>query len=1011
MSETSLETWWQDEEVDATPPIQVLHYVTAVVVSKNGAEWLPRTLQSMKRQSRNIDQFIAADVASVDESVALFEKASPSFIAHLPEGATQSDALNAALSQVETAEKFVHWVWILHDDSAPSARALEELLKAANEFPKAAVIGCKVIDWDDENHVLDVGSSITAIGTRYSELEHGELDQGQHDTTRTIHSVSHAGMLVRLEVWQQLGGFSSELPHFRNDTEFCWRVWESGSEVVVAPRAEIAHLAATVRDVRKNAAKGSVHFLDRKAGLALLFSRTNLRWLWLRVLLVILAGATRSLGYVVIQDVRAARDEVRATLSGILNRSRIRSLRNSSGTVSLPHGIRPSVSEQFTHSVSEAFNGVIMWWNKLLEVLFPKRLHISDVGFLQAIGAILLRPGSVLALISISIGLFITRAAFVGEQLVSSYTDVVYDNRDALLAEYLSNWHAIGFGSEIPSNPLLIVLWFLSSITFMQPDTFVLTLCVLGPWLSGLSLHLALRNVISNSQTRVWLAALYGLSPMVISAAANGNIAVLLFAILFPAFTRALIKAPHSWRFVAVASLLFAVLISLLPILWLLVLLVIVALSPQAFRIHSPKWLSVFTLPLLLTLPWSLWTLLRPDRWFWEFGSDSLEVASAWSALIYTGSGVFVSLLFVVLIVLSLLSLLDSRNNIQSIRGWKVISLTLGVSLIGQAVATLTVDPTYFSSLEIPALLIFAALLYCIASTAMSLRVQLSRSNFGWKQVGVAVSALALALIPLSSVVTNGLIDDLSYGLRRQPTISKDTLQGFAPDERLRTLYLNTQPNGELQAQILDGRPLSIGDKAMVSREEVPQLQSKVAQWLSGYAATETNPLVELGIGYIALPARDSAISSVSSKGNLERLLTSRNQGLLNVWRVSDVESRASIIESDGSVTLLKSVSKAPEPPEVHGVILPSDGARKLVLSDRRTENWYATLNGEVLKQNETEDLSWTIGPNKSGEILILYSDGTRTAWLLLSGITLVVLLLMIAPRRKNSYRDEWLEE
>lgn len=1011
MSETSLETWWQDEEVDATPPIQVLHYVTAVVVSRNGAEWLPRTLQSLQRQSRNIDQSIAADVASSDDSVSLFEKASPSFIAHLPEGATQSEALNAALSQVETAEKFVHWVWILHDDSSPSSRALEELLTAANEFPKAAVIGCKVIDWEDENHVLDVGSSITAIGTRYSELEHGELDQGQHDTTRTIHAVSHAGMLVRLDVWQQSGGFSSELPHFRNDTEFCWRVWESGSEVVIAPRAEIAHLAATVRDVRKNSIKGSVHFLDRKAGLSLLFSRTNRRWLWLRVLLVILAGATRSIGYIVLQDVRAARDEVRATISAILNRTRIRNLRTASGTVSLPPGIRPSVSEQFTHSLSEAFNGVLMWWNQLLEVLFPKRLHISDVGFLQAIGAILLRPGSVLALVSISIGLFITRAAFVGEQLVSSYTGVVYDNRELLLGEYLTNWHAIGFGSEIPANPLMVVVWFLSLITFTQPDSFVLMLCVLGPWLSGLSLHLALRSVISNSQTRVWLAALYGLSPMVISGAANGNIAVVLCAILLPAFARSLIKVPHSWRFVAVASLLFSVLLSLLPILWLLALLLVAALSPQTLRTRWQKWLSVFILPLLLTLPWSLWVFLHPDRWFSEFGSDSAEVANAWSALIYTGSGIFVSLLFVVLIVLSLLSLLDSRNNIQSIRGWKVIALTLGVLLIGQAIATLTVDATYFSSLEISALLIFAALIYCIASTSMSLRVQLSRSNFGWKQVGVAISAVALTMIPVSSVMTNGLFDDLSDGLRRQPTISKDTLQGFAPDERLRTLYLETQPNGELQAQILDGRPLSIGDKALVTRDESPQLQAKVAQWLSGYAATETNPLVELGIGYIALPAKDSAISSVSSKGNLQRLLTSRNQGLLNVWRVSDVQSRASIIESDGSAILLKTVSQAPEPPEVRGVILPSDGARRLVIADRRTENWYATLNGEVLVQNDTQDLSWTIGPNKSGEILILYSDGTRTAWLLISGISLLVLLLMIAPRRKNSYRDEWLEE
>jgi hypothetical protein len=218
-------------------------------------------------------------------------------------------------------------------------------------------------------------------------------------------------------------------------------------------------------------------------------------------------------------------------------------------------------------------------------------------------------------------------------------------------------------------------------------------------------------------------------------------------------------------------------------------------------------------------------------------------------------------------------------------------------------------------------------------------------------------------------------------------------------------------PNGELQAQILDGRPMSLGDHSLVQNDDAGTIQASVALWLSGYAATEVNPLIELGIGYVALPAKDSAISSVSSKGNLQRLLTSRNEGLLNVWRVSDVESRAWVVESNGEKTLLKTVSSAPFTPEVQGVILPSDGARVLLLADRRSDNWSATLNGEALPLNDSKTLSWTIGPNQSGEILIQYSDGSRTAWLLLSFMMFVIVLLMIAPRRRNTYRDEWLEE
>ncbi|MEN9922902.1 MAG: hypothetical protein RIS09_416 [Actinomycetota bacterium] len=989
----------------------MLHYVTAVVVSRNGAGWLPTTLRALKGQTRSIDQLIAADVASEDSSVELFQNANATFIAHLQEGATQSDALNAALSQVESAEKFVHWVWILHDDSAPKKDALEELLKAANQYPQAAVIGCKVIDWEDENHVLDVGSSITAIGTRYSELEQGELDQGQHDTMKPILAVSHAGMLVRLDMWRQLGGFSPELPHFRNDTEFCWRVWESGSEVVIAPQAEISHVAATVRDLRKNPVKGSVHYLDRRAGLALLYSRTAKKWLWLRMVLTILAGGFRALGYLLIQDVLAARDEIRATLSAILNRSRVKNLRTSSGGVPLPRNLRPSVAEQFIHSLSEAFNGVLTWWNQVLEVLFPKRLHVSDVGLLQAFTAVLMRPGSLLALVTVSIGVFVTRAAFVGEQLVSRYTGVIYPDRDALLNEYFASWHAVGFGSELPANPMLLFVWFISRITFIQPDALIVWISTLGPWLSALSLHLALRTVIAHSQTRVWLAGLYGLSPMVLAASGMGNIAVVVFAIVFPAFVRVLLKVEGSWRFAAIASLLLSLIIGILPILWLITLLSIIALSLSTLRENWTKWAFVFGASFLLTLPWSSWTLFNPNRWFDEFGAESKTIANAWSALFHSGSGIFIGFLSCFLVLLAALSLLDTRNSAQGIRAWKVIAVTLSILLAGQALATVLVDPSYFSSVEVGSLIVFASLLYCLASTSAALRVQLTRSNFGWRQVGTALSVLMLTLLPLSNVIHQGLLEDRSEGLRRQPAISSATLQGFSPDERLRTLYLETQRDGELQAQILDGRPISIGDRAVIETSDVAEIQATITQWLSGYAATETNPLIDLGIGFIALPVRDNAISTVASKGNLERLLTTRNEGLLNVWRVSDVESRAWVVEASGEKTLLKSVSKAPMSPEVTGVILPSEGARLLVLADRRSENWIATLNGEILTLNDSASLSWTIPPNQSGEIAIQYSDGSRTAWLLLSGIALLVVVIMIAPRRRNTYRDEWLEE
>lgn len=57
--------------------------------------------------------------------------------------------------------------------------------------------------------------AITADGRRVTGLERWEHDQGQHDGTRDVLAVSSAGMLIRRDIWDGLGGFDPQLPLFR----------------------------------------------------------------------------------------------------------------------------------------------------------------------------------------------------------------------------------------------------------------------------------------------------------------------------------------------------------------------------------------------------------------------------------------------------------------------------------------------------------------------------------------------------------------------------------------------------------------------------------------------------------------------------------------------------------------------------------------------------------------------------------------------------------------------------
>ena len=51
------------------------HFVTAIIVSHDGALWLPEVVASIAKQRREIDQVIAIDTASTDSSVKLLKSA------------------------------------------------------------------------------------------------------------------------------------------------------------------------------------------------------------------------------------------------------------------------------------------------------------------------------------------------------------------------------------------------------------------------------------------------------------------------------------------------------------------------------------------------------------------------------------------------------------------------------------------------------------------------------------------------------------------------------------------------------------------------------------------------------------------------------------------------------------------------------------------------------------------------------------------------------------------------
>lgn len=162
-------------------------------------------------------------------------------VRHLGSNPGYAAAVNTVLGLVEGESGFF---LLMHDDVdlAPDAvsRLVEELYRT-----NAGVVGPKLVSWADPTVIDSVGEEVDRLGERDPVADTGERDQEQHDAVRDVFLVSGACMLVRADLFREIGGMNARLQVAGADLDFCWRVHLTGARVVIAPSAVARHMRAT----------------------------------------------------------------------------------------------------------------------------------------------------------------------------------------------------------------------------------------------------------------------------------------------------------------------------------------------------------------------------------------------------------------------------------------------------------------------------------------------------------------------------------------------------------------------------------------------------------------------------------------------------------------------------------------------------------------------------------------------------------------------------------------------
>ena len=1040
---TQVQSHFANQELDLSR-----FFVTAIIVTHDGATWLPEVIASLSSQTRAIDRIIAVDTGSIDSSPKLIRAAGITLI-QADRDLGYGDAIELALDQSPALHDPVgaahECVWLIHDDCAPTKRALQLLLEALHDRPQVVIAGPKLLGWYDRDHLLEAGISIAPNGARWTGMERREQDQGQHDEIKEVLSVSTAGMLVRRVAFEELGGLDPNLALFRDDVDLGWRARVAGFGAICVGAATAFHAQASASERRNvDVSEAFLHrplLLDRRNAAYVILA--NCSW-WMLPWLTIQLLATSFLR--VIFDLLAklpgyAGDEIGAVALLLIHPTDLIKARRNRRKKRL---LSPSVVAQFipprgsqirsgVDRITTTISNRIRLLNADSNSEIPQTY--SDLGIiteefdepdfelpvrLSLIRGIVRRPDS-LAVIAIFVLSCISARSRFGSLVGGTLGFIPSSGRD-LLRSYAQAWHLVGMGSAVASPPWLAIVGVASLATWGHLSLLFTLFFLLTPPLAFIIFVNSLRHIGISQNVSTFGGLIYVFTPLLWSSLNQGRIDILVLYLILPSFIY--IKplmvniADLSWRRIFALTLLAAVVASFSPIFlagWLIIQLTLLTsgsvsalrdgrksagwielLESQAL---SPVWRRIIVVitTVLLMLPWSLGALTHPTQFLLAPGIPIANGGVLHTLLINPGG--------------------------EGSPPWWIISPTALIivfsffwrSLQGKALycAGILTIAIMLNSLHITghgateSVYVGAALLFIsIILIPPALReIQKITPNLRLRHLGMTHIAIALATaltFASTAIFAGWILSGQTTSLVQSD--QSDVLPAFVAalaqsPAKPKTLVLAFTPNATTFF-ISRGNPLSLGDADVVTQTP-PEILEAVNQLASGTGVTSSKTLGSFGIQYLYIkaPVPPEIARAIDGVGGFTRMSATE---IGTVWRIIGAAPRVMFTNAQGENSLIPASDIG-----ATGIV---SSAGTVSLAEKYDRSWRLIDNGAPIPlQHAVSGLPiFVVSP--PGKVTILFDATAHRGLVSLQLLTLLFSVVMALPSGRRR-RQVPLEE
>ena len=216
-------------------PIRI-ESIAILILNHDGKSHLDTCLSSVLEQVNENDHVYLVDNGSTDGSVGHVAKYYPRVrIIEFETNLGFALAYNRAVAVLSEEV-----ILFLNNDVEVDRGWLGQLKVAVHGSPSRAILGSKILLYNNRGVINHAGGSLTLIGGGI-DLDFMNRERRRTEETRFVGCVSGASMMIPRRVFLDLGGFDSDFFAYFEDVDLCWRAWLAGYRVLFQPSSRVYH--------------------------------------------------------------------------------------------------------------------------------------------------------------------------------------------------------------------------------------------------------------------------------------------------------------------------------------------------------------------------------------------------------------------------------------------------------------------------------------------------------------------------------------------------------------------------------------------------------------------------------------------------------------------------------------------------------------------------------------------------------------------------------------------------